>query len=139
MILRPVRPASPCGPPITKHPEGWMWYTVPSSRYLAGTTCCKIQTRKICRHLHDCNFSRPSIIQHVSASLTSLGYNMTKSVCIYLDMVEIHSEHARLLLLFIRLADYGKHLVQTVVLLGLSLQNFIQLTNLVPQVHKLSS
>ena len=25
MILRPVRPASPWGPPITKRPEGWIY------------------------------------------------------------------------------------------------------------------
>merc|ERR1719230_528581 len=25
MILRPVRPASPCGPPITKRPDGLRW------------------------------------------------------------------------------------------------------------------
>ena len=26
MILRPVSPASPCGPPITNRPVGLMWY-----------------------------------------------------------------------------------------------------------------
>ena len=28
MILRPVSPVSPCGPPITKRPVGLMWYFV---------------------------------------------------------------------------------------------------------------
>ena len=28
MILRPVRPVSPCGPPMTKRPVGLMWYLV---------------------------------------------------------------------------------------------------------------
>ena len=26
MILRPVRPVSPMGPPVTKRPVGLMWY-----------------------------------------------------------------------------------------------------------------
>ena len=37
MILRPVRPVSPCGPPTTKRPVGLMWKTVSLSRYSAGT------------------------------------------------------------------------------------------------------
>jgi hypothetical protein len=37
MILRPVRPASPWGPPMTKRPEGLRWKMVLSSRYFSGT------------------------------------------------------------------------------------------------------
>ena len=38
MILRPVRPVSPMGPPITKRPVGLMWYLVCSSSHSAGST-----------------------------------------------------------------------------------------------------
>ncbi len=38
MILRPVRPQSPCGPPVTKRPVGLMKYFVFSSSSSAGTT-----------------------------------------------------------------------------------------------------
>ena len=34
MILRPVRPVSPIGPPMTKRPVGLMWYLVCSSSHL---------------------------------------------------------------------------------------------------------
>merc|ERR1719296_63481 len=45
-VIKPVVPAnllddktaSPCGPPITKRPEGFKWYTVLSSNKFAGTT-----------------------------------------------------------------------------------------------------
>ena len=37
MILRPVRPASPCGPPISKRPVGLTRYLVPLS-ISAGST-----------------------------------------------------------------------------------------------------
>ena len=37
MILRPVRPESPCGPPTTKRPVGLMKYLVFSSSSSAGT------------------------------------------------------------------------------------------------------
>ena len=36
MILRPVRPVSPIGPPMTKRPVGLMWYLVSASSMLAG-------------------------------------------------------------------------------------------------------
>ena len=36
MILRPVRPVSPCGPPMTKRPVGLMWYLVSASSRLRG-------------------------------------------------------------------------------------------------------
>ena len=36
MILRPVRPVSPMGPPMTKRPVGLMWYLVFSSRQFGG-------------------------------------------------------------------------------------------------------
>lgn len=38
MILRPVKPASPWGPPITKAPHGLMWTMVLSSKYCSGMT-----------------------------------------------------------------------------------------------------
>ncbi len=38
MILRPVRPVSPCGPPMTKRPVGLMWKMVRSSINSAGMT-----------------------------------------------------------------------------------------------------
>ena len=38
MILRPVRPVSPCGPPTTKRPVGLMWYLVCESTMFDGTT-----------------------------------------------------------------------------------------------------
>ncbi len=38
MILRPVRPQSPCGPPTTKRPVGLMKYLVLASSSSAGTT-----------------------------------------------------------------------------------------------------
>ena len=38
MILRPVSPQSPCGPPITKRPVGLMKYLVFASSSSAGTT-----------------------------------------------------------------------------------------------------
>ena len=34
MILRPVSPVSPIGPPITKRPVGLMWYLVSASSRL---------------------------------------------------------------------------------------------------------
>ena len=36
MILRPVRPQSPSGPPMTKRPVGLTWYLVRASRYSCG-------------------------------------------------------------------------------------------------------
>jgi hypothetical protein len=50
MILRPVSPASPCGPPITKRPVGFTWMTVFStSNSPAGSdgviTCSMIAWR----------------------------------------------------------------------------------------------
>ena len=36
MILRPVRPVSPCGPPITKRPVGLMWNLVFASIMFSG-------------------------------------------------------------------------------------------------------
>ena len=38
MILRPVRPQSPTGPPITKRPVGLMWYLVRLLSQRAGST-----------------------------------------------------------------------------------------------------
>src|SRR3546814_2079455 len=38
MILRPVRPQSPTGPPITNLPVGLMWNLVPLCSHLAGST-----------------------------------------------------------------------------------------------------
>uniref|UniRef100_A0A182PZU3 Uncharacterized protein n=1 Tax=Anopheles farauti TaxID=69004 RepID=A0A182PZU3_9DIPT len=38
MILRPVRPASPCGPPMMNNPHGLMCTIVFASKYLAGIT-----------------------------------------------------------------------------------------------------
>src|ERR1039458_1521362 len=38
MILRPVRPVSPMGPPMTNRPVGLMWYLVPASSRFAGIT-----------------------------------------------------------------------------------------------------
>ena len=38
MILRPVRPVSPCGPPITNRPVGLMWYLVSASTMFGGIT-----------------------------------------------------------------------------------------------------
>uniref|UniRef100_A0A182T6V2 Uncharacterized protein n=1 Tax=Anopheles maculatus TaxID=74869 RepID=A0A182T6V2_9DIPT len=38
MILRPVSPASPCGPPMMNSPHGLMCTTVFASKYLAGIT-----------------------------------------------------------------------------------------------------
>src|SRR5450759_4710887 len=38
MILRPVRPQSPAGPPITNLPVGLMWYLVPLCSHFAGST-----------------------------------------------------------------------------------------------------
>lgn len=46
IILRPVRPASPWGPPITKRPLGFKWYTVRSSNRLAGITWLTTCTRR---------------------------------------------------------------------------------------------
>ena len=37
MILRPVRPQSPCGPPVTKRPVGLTWMMVLSSKSCAGS------------------------------------------------------------------------------------------------------
>ena len=39
MILRPVSPASPMGPPTTKRPVGLMWNLVFLSISDGGTTC----------------------------------------------------------------------------------------------------
>ena len=36
MIFLPVRPASPMGPPITKLPQGLMWYLVSGVMYCLG-------------------------------------------------------------------------------------------------------
>merc|ERR1711981_826712 len=36
MIFRPVKPASPIGPPITKSPHGLIWHTVFASKYFGG-------------------------------------------------------------------------------------------------------
>ena len=38
MILRPVRPQSPIGPPITKLPVGLMWYWVSPCSHSDGST-----------------------------------------------------------------------------------------------------
>ena len=38
MILRPVRPVSPLGPPITNRPVGLTWILVRGVSSLAGTT-----------------------------------------------------------------------------------------------------
>mmetsp|Transcript_1786 Transcript_1786/g.4126 ORF Transcript_1786/g.4126 Transcript_1786/m.4126 type:complete len:223 (+) Transcript_1786:217-885(+) len=51
MIFRPVKPASPCGPPITNRPDGLRWYTVLSSRYFSGMTglmTCSMRSELIC-------------------------------------------------------------------------------------------
>src|SRR5256885_13343328 len=44
MILRPVSPQSPTGPPITKRPVGLMWYLVRSSTHSAGRTGLRISS-----------------------------------------------------------------------------------------------
>lgn len=44
MILRPVRPQSPTGPPITKLPVGLMWYWVSLCRSSAGRVCLMISS-----------------------------------------------------------------------------------------------
>ena len=44
MILRPVRPQSPTGPPMTKRPVGLMWYLVRLSIHLAGSTGFRISS-----------------------------------------------------------------------------------------------
>ena len=52
MILRPVRPASPIGPPITKRPVGFTWKTVSSSSQLArAATGRMISSRTALREL----------------------------------------------------------------------------------------
>ena len=38
MILRPVSPASPSGPPISNAPVGLMWNTVSSDTQPSGST-----------------------------------------------------------------------------------------------------
>src|SRR5205085_275255 len=38
MILRPVRPESPCGPPMTNLPVGLMWNLMSSFQYFFGIT-----------------------------------------------------------------------------------------------------
>ncbi len=52
MIFRPVSPASPCGPPITKRPVGLMWKTQPSrsnsSSGISGTITRSITSRRSC-------------------------------------------------------------------------------------------
>jgi len=42
MILRPVSPQSPTGPPMTKRPVGLMWYLVRLSTHFAGRTGLRI-------------------------------------------------------------------------------------------------
>ncbi|MCY1208639.1 hypothetical protein D9M72_202720 [compost metagenome] len=44
MILRPVRPQSPTGPPITKLPVGLMWNWVSLCSSSAGSTCLTISS-----------------------------------------------------------------------------------------------
>ena len=48
MILRPVRPVSPMGPPVTKRPVGLMWYVtlLGSIRCLGmvGRTTCSMMS-----------------------------------------------------------------------------------------------
>ncbi len=44
MILRPVRPQSPTGPPITKLPVGLMWNWVSLCSSSAGSTCLMISS-----------------------------------------------------------------------------------------------
>ena len=44
MILRPVRPQSPTGPPITKRPVGLMWYLVRLSSHFCGSTGFRISS-----------------------------------------------------------------------------------------------
>ena len=48
--LRPVRPASPWGPPMTKRPLGFRWKMVFSSRYFSGTTCREAQAWRETMH-----------------------------------------------------------------------------------------
>ncbi|KAG1388770.1 hypothetical protein G6F58_013434 [Rhizopus delemar] len=45
MILRPVRPQSPTGPPISNLPVGLMWNLVPLCSHLAGSTGLMISSR----------------------------------------------------------------------------------------------
>ena len=51
MILRPVSPASPCGPPMTKRPVGFTWIVVsPGSNISAdseGVITCSITAARI--------------------------------------------------------------------------------------------
>ena len=44
MILRPVSPQSPTGPPMTNRPVGLMWYLVRLSIHLAGSTGFRISS-----------------------------------------------------------------------------------------------
>ncbi|MNP75269.1 hypothetical protein D3C76_1723030 [compost metagenome] len=44
MILRPVRPQSPTGPPMMKLPVGLMWYWVPLCSSSAGRVCLTISS-----------------------------------------------------------------------------------------------
>ena len=44
MILRPVSPQSPTGPPITKRPVGLMWYLVRLSTHWAGRMGLRISS-----------------------------------------------------------------------------------------------
>src|SRR6185312_2389155 len=45
MILRPVRPQSPTGPPISNLPVGLMWNLVPLCSSLAGSTGFRMSSR----------------------------------------------------------------------------------------------
>ena len=45
MILRPVRPESPWGPPMTKRPVGLMWYFVDASSIPFGKTGATMRRR----------------------------------------------------------------------------------------------
>ncbi len=49
MILRPVRPQSPTGPPMTNLPVGLMWYWVDSESHSAGITTSMISRRTMRR------------------------------------------------------------------------------------------
>src|SRR6266849_2715069 len=50
MILRPVRPQSPTGPPMTNRPVGLIWYLVCLSIHLPGSTGFKISSMTASRN-----------------------------------------------------------------------------------------
>src|SRR3546814_5436557 len=78
MILRPVRPASPTGPPITNLPVGLMWYLVPLCSHFSGSTglrmCSRTASiRSFCLMSGSCWVDRTSIDGHRLAVFVTQG------------------------------------------------------------------